>query len=674
MIERTPVIPDDLGRFADIREVGLSHDGRQLAAVISLPDVDANRYRNTVVLGPADGSASTRSLAVGVPEAAGLLRWSPVDGRIAVVCHGEAGWSIEVHDPAAQQVSVWLTGWPDPVEELCWSPDGAALLFVVREPADREYWELPDDRRPPLRLTTLRYQEDGVGWLVDRPRQAYVVTADGEPVRFSHGGFDDAEFSWHPDGRSVFFVSQRQPDRDRTVLNDVYQQVLDGDREPRRLTDTQWCYGSPRPSPDGALLSVTTLDVIGYPAAGHLGVLRLDTGELQDVSADLDRECSGPSTVWLDNSRVAAIVEESGSVGVRVFDAIAGGSTRMVGDLDRITSFDARAGVIAYVSSGPVDPPRLLVRRADGTEHEVAAPSRGMLALRDLRAPAHASVPVATGVEVNSWLVLPDPGRWPGPHPLIVWLQGGGTQYGYQWSHELQTLCSAGHAVLYLNPRGSAGYGTDWMRAVAGPAAAVPGTGWGVDDVADVITVVTATLRDHPSLSADRVGVLGGSYGGLVVTHLLAQTDLFAAGWAERGPYNLYSDAGTKDEAPWFFGAYLGGSHLEDPAAYWAASPLRLVEGITDPLMIVHSEQDRRCAIQQAEELFMALKLLDRQVEFVRFPGEGHNLTRSGSPVHRLQRLEIMLEWFGRWLSPSGADRPAEPAASRPRSGGAISG
>ena len=145
---------------------------------------------------------------------------------------------------------------------------------------------------------------------------------------------------------------------------------------------------------------------------------------------------------------------------------------------------------------------------------------------------------------------------------------------------------------------------------------------------------------------------MGGSYGGLLTTLLLAQTDLFRAGWAERGPYHLISDAGTKDEAPWFFEAYLGSSHLEDAGSYWQASPLRLADQITAPLAIVHSEEDRRCSIGQAEELFMALKLLDREVEFVRFPGECHELTRSGSPVHRLQRLEILLEWFGRWLTP----------------------
>jgi dipeptidyl aminopeptidase/acylaminoacyl peptidase len=278
------------------------------------------------------------------------------------------------------------------------------------------------------------------------------------------------------------------------------------------------------------------------------------------------------------------------------------------------------------------------------------APSAAFAAERHLAAPRHTAVPVAPGVAVDSWLVQPPAAER--RRPLIVWLQGGGTQYGWQFSHELQLLVAAGHAVLYLNPRGSAGYGTAWMRAVAGPRAAHPGSGWGADDVADITAVVRATLAGHPELDPERVGVMGGSYGGLLTAHLLAQTDLFRAGWAERGPYNLFSDAGTKDEAPWFFEAYLGGSHLDDPASYWQASPLRLVGQITAPLAIVHSEEDRRCSIGQAEELFFALKLLDREVELIRFPGESHELTRSGSPVHRLQRLEILLEWFGRWLSP----------------------
>jgi dipeptidyl aminopeptidase/acylaminoacyl peptidase len=196
------------------------------------------------------------------------------------------------------------------------------------------------------------------------------------------------------------------------------------------------------------------------------------------------------------------------------------------------------------------------------------------------------------------------------------------------------------------------------MRAVSGPAAATPGTGWGTVDIDDVLTVVRDVLAVSPELDASRVGVQGGSYGGLVTTWLLAESDVFAAGWAERGPYNLVSLAGTNDESPWFFETYLGRTVVEDPAAYWASSTLRLAAGITAPIAIMHSEDDRRCPIQQAEELFMALKLLGRPAEFIRFPGESHGLSRTGSPVHRLQRLELLTEWFSRWLRPVALAHP----------------
>jgi dipeptidyl aminopeptidase/acylaminoacyl peptidase len=251
------------------------------------------------------------------------------------------------------------------------------------------------------------------------------------------------------------------------------------------------------------------------------------------------------------------------------------------------------------------------------------------------------------GTTIDSWIMTP---QGVGPHPLVLWLQGGGTQYGYQWSHEVQMLLSAGYAVAWLNPRGSAGYGTAWMKVNAAPGAAEPGEGWGHRDLHDIVAVVEH-LRATRDVDPGRIGVMGGSYGGMMTAFLLAKTDLFAAGWAERGVYNLYSDAATKDEAPWFFESYLGVSHLEDPAPYWDASPLKYVAGITAPLAIVHSEEDRRCAIQQAEELFFALRRLGRPVEFIRFPGEGHSLTREGTPVHRRQRAELLLAWFGDTLS-----------------------
>src|SRR4051794_4132998 len=215
--DRQPVLPEDLGRFADIAQAVLSRDGTRVAVAVSLPDVAANRYRRDVLTGPVDDAAPLTLLD---PQGSVRLpRWSLADDRLAVVVDRPGGCEVRLVAPGGS-VTTAVAGWPDPVEELAWSPDGARLLFVVREPVDRAWYELPEDRRPPRRLTTLGYREDGVGWTVDRPRQAYLVDADGgaAPTKLSIGGFDDAEFAWHPDGRSVYFVGKRHEGADRSIV------------------------------------------------------------------------------------------------------------------------------------------------------------------------------------------------------------------------------------------------------------------------------------------------------------------------------------------------------------------------------------------------------------------------------------------------------------------------
>lgn len=670
---RAPVAPSDLGLFRDISGVRLSADATRVAAVISTADIGENRYQRVVVTGPADGRTGLHSLTTAAGVAAAgpaelLPAWAPSGHELATVRHDEAGWSIWLHrlgagvgrDTGSGAAEPVVASWPDPIEELTWSPDGGRLLFVAREPTDRSWWELPEDRRPPLRITTLRYREDGTGWTVNRPRQGYVVSVrpGAQPRKVSTGGYDDAEFGWHPDRHRVVFVSARQPDADHTIVNDVYLQDIDSGDPAVRLTSTSVACAQPRVSPDGELVAFTAVDVARFPSVSDLAVVPVAGGPAAIVSTGLDRDCNSPSSgmtgpIWDSTGQLTVLVDDAGAIhAYRLDPRTPGGHQLIVGGRRQVTSLDERNGVLAFVSSSPAEPPLLIALDGSGEERVILTPSAGTVAARDLRTPVHRQVQASDGTGIDSWLTLPDAGQWRAPYPLLLCLQGGGAQYGYQWSQEFQALTASGFATLYLNPRGSAGYGNAWMRTVCGPAAATPGTGWGTVDIDDVLTVVRDVLAASSELDASRVGVQGGSYGGLVTTWLLAASDLFAAGWAERGPYNLVSLAGTNDESPWFFDTYLGRNVAEDPAAYWTSSTLRLAAGITAPIAIMHSEEDRRCPIQQAEELFMALKLLGRHAEFIRFPGESHGLSRTGSPVHRLQRLELLTEWFTRWLRP----------------------
>ncbi len=685
-----PVEPADLSSLVELRSVQLSEDGKLIAAVaVRLPQ-ETNRVERRLVTGLVDrGVVGEAALpAPGVSEE--LPRWEPVSGeadrpRLAAVRSDGRTWRLVLRqvdgDGALEESEVELARWDDPVSQLDWSPDGRWLLAVVREQQDRARAELPEDRRPPLHLTRLRYRYDGLGYTFNRPQQAFLIPVGGGPSRkLSRGGYDDYDFSWHPDAGAVVFVSQRHEGADRTLLNDVFVQSLD-DSEPRQITRTECHYGQPRFSPEGAKLAATLVDVSHFPSTNDLVVLDASDGTTLLHLGELDRDCNRPDTdgeglIWADNETILTLVEDEGRICALAAHTDESAWTERIVDGDRwVTSLAASPdGTLAYVASSPTEPDALIVRRRDGEEEVIFAPSEGYRESHDLREPVHEIIESEPGVHVDSWLMLPNPGRWPAPYPLLVSMQGGGSQYGYHWSHESQTLCGAGFAVLYMNARGSGGYGKAWYRAVCGPNAASPAAGWGEDDISDMLAVVDATLERNENLDPERVGVLGGSYGALCVTWMLERSDRFRAGWAERGPYNLYSLAGTNDESPWFFTQYLGCNQVEDPAAYWTSSPLRRVAEITAPLMIVHSENDLRCPIQQAEELFMALKVLDRPVEFIRFPGEGHSLTRTGSPAHRLQRLELLVEWFSRWLKQrhaeaSGAEGLGVPASEADAAG-----
>ena len=214
----------------------------------------------------------------------------------------------------------------------------------------------------------------------------------------------------------------------------------------------------------------------------------------------------------------------------------------------------------------------------------------------------------------------------------------------------MQVYARAGYVVLYSNPRGSSGYSEDWGRAICGPSDEL-GPGWGTVDYDDLMAVVDTALERYPFCDSDRLGVLGGSYGGYMTSWVVGHTDRFRAAISERAVNSLYSEFGSSD-INWLTKAYAGVFPWENLDSYLSMSPVSYATAITTPLLILHSENDLRCNIEQGEHLFTLLRLLGKETEMLRFPAEGHELSRSGSPLHRVQRFEAILEWFGRYLEP----------------------
>ena len=364
--------------------------------------------------------------------------------------------------------------------------------------------------------------------------------------------------------------------------------------------------------------------------------------------------------IW-DGDGLLTLVEDRGNVHLRRVPVHEHGEAAedvWLGGERCVTGVDRAGGTLAFTASTPGTLPELYTV-VDGQEQQLT--NLGDAFLTDVPPRPYERFTVAStgGAEVDAWMVAPpdlDPAK---RYPALLMIHGGPfSQYGNRFFDEAQLYARAGYVVLFSNPRGSSGRETSWGRAIAGPKAGVePGTGWGSVDYEDLMAVVDDALTRYPYIDGERLGVLGGSYGGYMTSWIVGHTDRFKAACSERAVNNIVSLEYASDVAT-AFRTMFGVSHIEDPTEYLSRSPISYVQRITTPLLIIHSENDLRCPIEQAEQLFVAMRLLGKEVELVRFPAEDHELSRSGSPVHRVQRAEIILEFFGQHLQGTTADGP----------------
>jgi dipeptidyl aminopeptidase/acylaminoacyl peptidase len=339
-------------------------------------------------------------------------------------------------------------------------------------------------------------------------------------------------------------------------------------------------------------------------------------------------------------------VEARGAVHLARVDA-AGQLVTVVGGTHVVSgvAVSADGGRAVVTAAGPGSSGDLLeVDLGSGATRTLTDLSAPLRDTGRLRTPVELTATAPDGYPVHGWVVHPDPERYgTGPYPTILMVHGGPfAQYTHALFDEVQVLAEAGYAVVLGNPRGSSGYGRAHGRAIRG--------GFGTVDADDVLALLDAALAD-PTLDGGRVGVMGGSYGGYMTAWLTTRTDRFAAAVVERGFLDPVSFVGSSDIG-WFFGlAYLGDARDDDGAATLAAqSPMAHVGDVRTPTLVIHSEQDWRCPVEQGQRWFVELKRRGVEAELLLFPGEGHELTRSGRPRHRQQRFEHVLAWWARHL------------------------
>jgi dipeptidyl aminopeptidase/acylaminoacyl peptidase len=633
--------PDDLTGFATLSDPQIHPDGTHVAFVVSRMNFADDRDDRQVWLW--DGS-STRAFTHGPSDT--RPRWSPDGASLAFLrASGKEGEHAQVAVMAAAggEARV-LTSFAVGATEAEWSPDGSTLAVVGAEWA--EGWSGLDEderKRRARRVTSAGFRFDTQGWLADRHRSVYLVDpAGGDPRRLT-SGFRDGGVVWRPDGGAVGFMSARHPRAHIDPGSQAWEVAIGGGDAVAVVGVGHW--DSLHFAPDGGRYLIGMPDLWTYP--GVFGVHRVEGERTVPVAADLDRSFTPPSPAvtpgglqWLAEGSFRCVIEDR-TVN-RVVTVKPDGSWEGTGPGDRsVTGMTTRAdgSAMALVSTSPTDPGEL--RWWEGGEE------RTLTSLNDgfrgsLIEPEHFVV-TNDGVDLDAWVVLP-PGE--GKVPLLLNIHGGpATRYGWSFFDEFQMYASAGFGVVACNPRGSSGRGTDFVR--------VPVGRWGEErppDLEDVLAVVDEAAERYSRLDRERMAIMGGSYGGFLTARILPVDHRWRSAVPERGLYSFTSFAGTSDIGFRFPRMYLGQWGYDDWSALWEASPLSRAHHITTPCLIVHSENDYRCPIEQGEQLLSVLLDNGVEAEMLRFPGSSHELSRSGKPKYRRERFDAIIDWHRRHL------------------------
>jgi dipeptidyl aminopeptidase/acylaminoacyl peptidase len=641
--------PEDVYELTGVTDPRLRPGGKEVAYVVWSIDKDANEYHQSIWLAKTDGSEPPRRFTTGKKDA--QPRWSPDGKKLAFISKRtedeKAPRQLYVI-PADGGEPLCLTDLKEDPGEVAWSPDGTQLAFSARV-RDEAYEEEDDKKRAPRRFKRLLFKLDSVGWTGDRRKHLFVVPADGsaEAKQITDGDYEDSEPTWTPDGKSIAFSSARGDDWDIELLGDIYVVSADGG-DPKRLTAGDSEHFAPSYSPDGKLLACKWSPG-GYDFPRHTQIAVVDPdsgGDRRILTASLDRQCSPypdlREPIW-DGDSIVFAVEDHGNVHLYRVSPDGAEPELVVDGTIVLSGYDVRDGVV--VRAGTTSP-NLSELYADDTQ--LTSVGKGFAEGRELVAPERFTAVSKDGSEVEAWIIRPAGFAEGKRYPVLVNIHGGPfTQYGNGFFDEFQVYAGGGYAVVYSNPRGSSGYSEDWGRAIMGPGELGPG--WGSVDVEDVMAVTDTALEQFDFCDPERVGVMGGSYGGFMTSWIVGHTNRFKAACSERAVNNFVSMYGSSDIG-WVFKGYHGAFVHDAVDTYLQMSPWTYAKDIETPLLILHSENDLRCNVEQAEQLFTTLRLLKRDVELVRFPAESHELTRSGNPAHRVARFELLLDWFDRYL------------------------
>lgn len=652
--DRTTIFGMDSIEASDYREIvqvaspQLSPDGERVAFVCKEPSGDGE-YETTIHVVSIDGGEPRRFTAEEGTDAS--PRWSPSGDRLAFTSvRGDSEssqlWIMPVDGGEARQVTNVVGG----IETFVWSPDGKRIAFTqrstekeresgldggIRDSSDGEYEREPPDPRVIDRMiyrAEERYFDE---------KRSHVYTLDvttDEVTRHTDGDYDfvSPEFG---DATTLYYAVCRDVEPDDSIRYDI--DALDlAVGEKKTVTETTgWlpalaaredgCLAYPRTPEEKAAMRQTDVEVyLPDPETG--------TGETITVTADLDRTVEPQSIQW-EGDDLYFLTPDEGSVVLRRAMVEQGTDIAILVDEGELTDVSVEGNTVAFTRSEWDHRGDVFVC-VDGETRRLTNVNGEYLDERDVQKPEEIRFE-SDGVEIQGWVLTPPEFDITETYPLVVEIHGGPhamwTTSGTMW-HEFQTLAARGYVVFWCNPRGSTGYGEEFTMAIE--------RDWGTVTMRDVMAGADE-VASREYVDENNQFVTGGSFGGYMTAWIVGHTDRFSGAVAQRGVYELASFYGSTNAfklVEWDFGS----SPWKDSDFLWEHSPAAHAASVDTPTLIIHSDNDFRVPVNNAEMLYLFYRKLGIETRLVRYPREGHELSRSGEPAHVVDRLERLARWF----------------------------
>ncbi|HEY0867558.1 MAG TPA: S9 family peptidase [Fimbriimonas sp.] len=668
---KRPIRAEDLLRIVFVGDPQISPDGSRVLFTKKTVN-DKNKYVTNLFTVDLEGAVKQWTQG---EDGASAGRWSPDGTQIAFVAGREKPSSQIFLLPTEGGEARKLTSLPEgSIGGYRWSPDGTKIAFTFREQVPSRTEKAKKDREekglsePPKEIDSIIYRLDGDGYFENQRYAVYLAEVASGEHRLLYSASPDGSYSfdWNPNSEELAVVHTANkrpfvdPPNDQLYRVDMAGQATMLEGLPKGDK------GHPRWSPDGRWIAylgdVDEQDPWGTRNT-KVYVVDANGGEPKDLTGHQDydaavatlsdaREGGDAVLEWMPDS--ASLLVQIGWHGEQQLGRVTtDGKVELLTEGPQVLAIgnpskDGRR--VAGVYGTPTKLPEVAV-----IEPELATGRFAPKVLTDLNHDFHAEIKLSdpeehwvestNGALVHTWVLKPIGYLEPKRYPAILEIHGGPhTQYGWAFFHEFQLLAAQGYVVVYSNPRGSKGYGEGFCAAIRGD--------WGHQDWEDVESV-TRFMQHLPFVHPGQMGVMGGSYGGYMTNWVIGHTDAFAAAITDRCVSNMVSMAGNSD-FPFNKDAYFKGvawGSLEEIAALWRQSPIAYFQNVKTPTLVIHSEGDLRCNIEQGEQVFTALQQQGIDSRFVRYPvSTSHGLSRGGPPDLRLHRLGEIVRWMDRYL------------------------